>query len=173
MAITAGQPARVAHPLEPLMADEVAAAVAILRAECRLGERVRFMSVALHEPPKQVVRDFKPGDAVDRAAFVVLLDNQDGKTYEAVVSLSAGRVTSWEHIPNVQPAITIDEFMECEAACKADAEWQAAMRKRGVADFDLCMVDPWSNGNYGIAEEEGRRLVRALTWLRASPRDNG
>ena len=35
------------------------------------------------------------------------------------------------------------------------------------------MVDPWSAGNFGFAEDEGRRLVRALTWVRAQPDDNG
>ena len=153
MAITARHAAQVAHPLEPLTTDEISAAVAILRQERNLGERVRFMSVTLVEPPKEVVWGFKPGDPVERAAFVVLLDNEDGKTYEANVSLNAGTVTSWEHLPEVQPAITIDEFIECEQACKADPAWRAAVRKRGVTDFDLCMVDPWSNGNYGIAEE--------------------
>jgi primary-amine oxidase len=47
------------------------------------------------------------------------------------------------------------------------------MRKRGITDFDLCMVDPWSAGNFGIDSERGQRIVRALTWVRASPRDNG
>jgi primary-amine oxidase len=173
MTLTAPGPPRVAHPLEPLTPDEVTAAVAILRHERALGERVRFMSIGLQEPPKQAVLEWRPGDSLDRAAFVVLLDNEDGRTYEAVVSLGAGTVSSWEHVPDVQPAVTFDEFIECEAACKANPEWQAAVRKRGVSDFDLCMVDPWSNGNYGVAEEEGRRLVRALTWVRTSPNDNG
>ena len=62
-------------------------------------------------------------------------------------------------MPDVQPAIMLDEFAECEAACKANPEWQAAMRKRGVTDFDLCMVDPWSAGNYGIEDETGPSAV--------------
>ena len=31
--------------------------------------------------------------------------------------LTEGRVLSWEHVPDVQPAIVLDEFVECEAAC--------------------------------------------------------
>jgi primary-amine oxidase len=173
MTLAAPDPTRVAHPLEPLTADEVTAAVAILRRERQLGERVRFMTVTLREPPKQAVLDLRPGDTLERAAFVVLLDNADGRTYEAVVSLTAGAVTSWEHVPGVQPPITVDEFMECEAACRASPEWQAAVRKRGVTDYDLCIVDPWSNGNYGGADEDGRRLARALTWVRTDLHDNG
>ena len=43
------------------------------------------------------------------------------------------------------------------------------MRKRGITDFDLCMVDPWSAGNFGVQAEHGRRLSRALTWVRSQP----
>ena len=104
----------------------------------------------------------RPGDAVERAAFVVLVDSVAGKTYEAVVSLSQGRVLSWEHVPGAQPAIVLDEFVECEEAVRADPRWQEAMRQRGITDFDLAMVDPWSAGNFGFPEDEGARLVRAL-----------
>ena len=27
---------------------------------------------------------------------------------------------------------------------RADPRWQEAMRRRGVEDFSLCMIDPWS-----------------------------
>jgi len=47
------------------------------------------------------------------------------------------------------------------------------LRKRGISDFDLIMVDPWSAGNYGAGEERTRRVVRALTWVRSDPTDNG
>jgi primary-amine oxidase len=76
-------------------------------------------------------------------------------------------------VPGVQPALELDEFVECEAAVRADPRWQAAMKKRGVTDFDLTMVDAWSAGNFGFPEDEGRRLVRALTWVRRGPDDNG
>src|SRR5581483_10951520 len=42
MAITPKAPVSVGHPLEPLGAEEVAAAVKILRQQRQLGERVRF-----------------------------------------------------------------------------------------------------------------------------------
>jgi primary-amine oxidase len=89
------------------------------------------------------------------------------------VSLSRQAVVSWEYVADVQPSIMLDEFVECEQACKASPAWQAAMRKRGITDFDLCMVDPWSAGNFGVQSESGRRLSRALTWVRSRPDDNG
>ena len=173
MTIVPQSPPTVAHPLEPLTADEVARAVRILRSERQLGDAMRFVIVTLHEPAKETVLGFRSGDPVEREAFAVLLDKDTSKTYEAIVSLSTGRVTSWEYIPDVQPAVMLDEFFECEAAVKANPEWQAAMRKRGIENFDLAMVDPWSAGNLHLEDEKGRRLSRALTWIRSEPNDNG
>ncbi len=42
------------------------------------------------------------------------------------------------------------------------------MRRRGITDFSLAMVDPWSAGNFGIEDEKGRRLSRTLTWVSTS-----
>ncbi|MGH7335612.1 MAG: primary-amine oxidase [Candidatus Rokuibacteriota bacterium] len=163
----------VAHPLDPLSADEITRAGDVLRAQRTLGPRTRVISIVLQEPAKEVVLHHQPGHLVERSAFIVLMDSTSGRTYEALVSLTHERLLSWEHVPGVQPSIVFDEFFEAEAAVRADPRWQAAMRKRGVTDFSLAMVDPWSAGNFGIKEEEGRRLVRALTWVRRSPNDNG
>ena len=166
-------PSPVLHPLEPLTSEEITAAVHIVRTERNLHERVRFASVTLHEPPKEVVLNFQQGDPVTRAAFIILLDNTDGATYEVIVSITEGKVTSWRHIPGAQPSIMLDEFFECEQAVKASPEFQAALRKRGITNFDLLMVDPWSAGNYEGKEGETQRLSRALSWIRSDPNDNG
>ncbi len=164
---------RPPHPLDPLTADEVARAGSLARTHDGLGPRVRVISVALAEPLRAALSGPGADHPVERAAFVVLIDRDARKVYEAVVSLTRGRVVSWTHVPGVQPAIVLDEFFECEAAVRADPGWQAAMRQRGITDFSLAMVDPWSAGNFGIEDEKGRRLSRTLTWVRTSPTDNG
>ena len=178
--VTAGQssqvqtsPAETAHPLDPLSSSEIDSAVAILRAQRKLGEKVRFESVVLNEPAKESVVSPNGSAAVGREAFIILLDNDTGATHEAVVSLIEGKVTSWTHIPGVQPRLMMDEFFECEQAVKDCPEFQAALRKRGITDTDLVMVDPWPAGNYGVEEEKGLRLSFARSWLRTSPTDNG
>src|ERR1051326_3708546 len=94
----------IAHPLDPLTAEEIGRATDLIRADRNLGlERVRFVSVNLHEPPKAKVLAFRPGDAFEREAFVILMDNREGKTYEAIVSLTSGLVTSWRHMAGMQP----------------------------------------------------------------------
>ena len=170
---TAVASARATHPLDPLTAEEITGAWEILRSQKTLGPRTRVVSIVLQEPPKQTVLAHRPGDALERTAAVVLMDSAEGKTYEAVVSLTGKDVVAWRHVPGVQPSIVLDEFFECEAAVRADPRWQEALRKRGVTDFSLTMVDPWSAGNFGFADDEGRRLSRALTWVRRSPDDNG
>ena len=163
----------ISHPLDPLTSEEINQASDILRAERQLGPRVRFETVVLREPEKKDVLSFRPGDPIRRQAFLVILDNDDGATYEAVVSLDKEQVISWKHVPGVQPRIMFDEFAECEAAVKANPDFLEGLRKRGITNPDLIMVDPWSAGHYGYAEEEGRRLALARSFLRTSPTDNG
>jgi primary-amine oxidase len=161
----------VLHPLEPLSAEEVSAASAILKAEKGLNGSARFVFISLHEPPKAAVQ---AGEAVPREAFVVLYEKAERKTYEAVVSLTDSSVVSFAHVEGVQPPVTFEEFMACEAVVQANPDWQAAMRLRGVEDFSLAMIDPWAAG-YGGPEDDPavRRIVRPLTWLRAAPGEHG
>lgn len=163
----------VSHPLDPLTSGEISKATSILKKERDLATRTRFETVVLREPEKEVVRGFRTGDPVPREAFLVVLDNDAAATYEAVVSLDDERLVSWEHIPGVQPRVMFDEFMECETAVQADPRFQAAIKKRGITDSSLVMVDPWSAGNYGFEDEEGRRLVLCRNFVRSSPTDNG
>jgi len=161
------------HPLEPLGPEEITGAVTLLRKDPRVGARTRFVCVNLLEPEKAIVLGFVSGQAVERQAFAILLDNATGGTFEAVVSLTSGTIMSWQHRPGMQPGIMLDEFFEAEEALKKDPVFQEALRKRGVTDFDLIMVDPWAAGNYGAKEESERRVMRALTWVRSEPKDNG
>jgi primary-amine oxidase len=164
----------VLHPLEPLSAAEIEAAVAIARAERNPGSDALFVRISLQEPPKEAVLAFVEGDPVSREAFMVIRDRATLQTIQAVVSITDGRVRSWEVVPDAQPAITFDEFRAAEGVMRADARWQAAMRERGVTDFSLAMLDAWSAGYYVPEDHPGtRRIIRALTFLRADPEDNG
>ena len=168
-----GSTSGTSHPLDPLSPAEIEGAVAILRSERDLGPRVRFESVELLEPPKESFSGRNGHQPPGREAFIILLDNETGATFESVVSLSEGQVKSWTAVPGVQPRLMMDEFFECEKAVKASPEFQAALRKRGIDDTDMVMVDPWPAGNYGVPEEEGLRLSFARSWLKTGPNDNG
>jgi primary-amine oxidase len=73
-----------AHPLEPLSKAEVEAVVEIVKADSRVSDGFRFVTVMLNEPDKQVVLNYKPGAEFEREAFVVLLDRVSGVCVEAV-----------------------------------------------------------------------------------------
>jgi primary-amine oxidase len=164
------------HPLDPLGPDEIGRAVAAVRKERRLAGDVRFVAVSLKEPSKEVVRRWRPGDVPPREAFLILLDGASGRGYEAVVDLGPGALRRFEALPEgVQPPIMIDEFAECEEAVRGAPAFREAMKRRGIEDLSLVMIDAWSAGHYGNEppEDRGKRLVRALCWARSEPRDNG
>lgn len=170
----------VMHPLEPLSAAEIQAAVALVRQfESGDGgpqglsnlQRWRLPVVTLREPPKPLVQAYHPGDWVPREAFMVLLDNQTGRVYEMIVSLSQGNVTHWRYLPDVQPNIMADELAECEAAVKAHPDFQMAVQRRGLA-LETVVVDPWAIGNFGFQDEVGQRLSRCLCYVRTTPDSN-
>lgn len=161
------------HPLEPLSAREVQHVVDVLR-NGKLGPSTRVVSISLHEPDKSQVHAFASGTSLQRKAFAVLFDNARNACYEAIVSIDDKAIESWRHVPGVQPTMTVDEQIECEAAVLASPEFRDAMRRHhGVEDVSLVMVDIWSAGNYGTEEDRTRRLARPLCFLRSDPTDNG
>ncbi len=175
--VTAGTPdtAAARHPLDPLEPAEIAFAVESVRKARPLGEGVRFVTVTLKEPSKDVVRRFRPGADFPREAFVILLDRATGRGYEADVDLRSGALRRYEMLPaGVQPPIMLEEFAECEEAARKSPVFREAMKKRGIDDLSLVMIDAWSAGHYGNEppEDRGKRLVRALCWVRSEPRDN-
>lgn len=163
------------HPLEPLSAEEVAAAAELLRLVKGLGPTARFVFVTLHEPAKAAVLAWTADDSpLPRQAHIVLYERGERATYEAVVSLSEGTLVDWRHIEGVQPPIMAEEFLSCEAIVQADPRWQEAMRRRGVEDFSLAMIDPWASSWTGPEDDpSARRIARPLTWLRAAPGEHG
>ncbi len=162
------------HPLEPLSAREVQAAVDLLRKNGKVTATTRFVSVALLEPEKSQVHSSPGGEPPPRRAFAVLLDNAANACYEATLSLSDETLVAWKHVPGVQPTMTIDEQVECEQTVLRSPVFQEALRRHtGVQDTRLVMVDIWSAGNYGSEEDRTRRLARPLCFLRSDATDNG
>ncbi|HSQ54397.1 MAG TPA: primary-amine oxidase [Gemmata sp.] len=162
------------HPLEPLSASEVAVAVQVLRDSGKITPTTRFVSVMLKEPPKAAVHAGAGWENLARLAAAVLFDNAANACFEAVVNLSSRTLAGWKHVPGVQPTMTADEMIECEQAVLNSPEFAAALKKHyGIADTKLVMVDIWSAGYYGNAEEKGMRLARPLCFVRNDPTDNG
>jgi primary-amine oxidase len=162
------------HPLEPLSASEVSRAVELLTAAKKVTPTTRFVSIMLKEPAKAAVHSGTGWESLPRLAAVVLFDNATNSCHEADLNLTSGAIAEYRHIPGVQPTMTIDEQVECEQAVLNSPEFAAALKKQyGISDTKLVMVDIWSAGYYGKAEERGMRLARPLCFVRADPTDNG
>lgn len=166
----------IRHPLDPLTEAEIASVQRLVTGHAGFRDSMRFTLLELVEPAKAAVLAFQPGQGITRSARVVLLDTKSGAIQEAVLDLTAGRVASWRQVETEgQPPIILDDFMKLDRIVKADPRWVAAVKRRGITDADLPLVqvDPFSAGNFGFPEERGQRLVRAVSYWRESPKDNG
>jgi len=154
------------HPLDPLTADEITTAIAVLRTSGQLPADAIFPLVTLREPSKADVLSFRPGDTPQREALVVVLDRPNNATYEAVVDLNARRLISWQQRPGVQPPLTQPEYVDIQRVVRADPQWQAAMRQRGITDLDAVQLDPYPAGDLEAPVPPGTRLSPVLSYFR-------
>ena len=161
------------HPLDPLTPGEIRRASAAVRAEHDLGAGMMFETITLHEPEKSAVQGFRAGAPFPREAFVCAFDRTNGEVWEARVDLIANKVVDWRHIPGVRPRILLDDITLVGEVARADPRFREALAKRGITDIENVQVDPWSAGNYGLPDEEGRRLSHTFCWYRSEKNDNG
>ena len=150
------------HPLDGLSSQELASVVETLQASGRVSGDARYHIINLQEPPKAVVLNWEQGDSFSREAFVVV--KQGVKRFEANVDLSTREVTSWREIEGVQPNLLDEEIVGGGELIKSHPDWQAAMRRRGITEFDSVLCAAVSPGYYGIGEEAGRRLGKAFCY---------
>ncbi len=156
------------HPLDPLTADEILQAAAIVRRDRCVTDRWRFASIELREPSKQVVCDHEQGTPFARAARVVCWNRDDGRAYKALVSLTDDRVASWRHEPDGQPNMTVDEFHECDRALRREPRVIDALARRGITETDRVLIDTWAYGAHLLPEAySNRRLGWADVWYRS------
>ncbi len=148
-------------------------AVAAVRATGKVTDAALFAMVTLEEPSKGVVVGHRPGDPVDRRARVVVVPGPEAAVAEVVVSVADGEVLQWSDREGVRPALLFDDSYRAILALKEDPDWQEAMRKRGITDFDKVQIDPWPTGNFANPLEEDRRVARCLSYYREVPSDNG
>ncbi|MCX2970386.1 MULTISPECIES: primary-amine oxidase [Streptomyces] len=165
------------HPLDPLTADEIATARAVLTDAGKVTEATRFPLVLLDEPERHAAASHRPGDPVTRHVRVTLLDRATGRSAEAVVDVTARALVAWRELDAAtdgQPPILFEEYELCDAIVKADPDWRAAMAGRGLDDDAIAraVAAPLAAGNFAREQESGRRMLRSLTFLRCDETDN-
>ncbi|OUL24876.1 primary-amine oxidase [Nostoc sp. 106C] len=166
--LSAQQPA-ISHPLTALTSTEIKTAVAVVNKEKNLSEKAVFPLITLQEPDKKEVLNFTPGKTFQRQAFLVVYERSQNKTYEGIVDLKTKTLSSWKQIPNAQPAIINPEYDLAAQVVRSNSQWQAAMQKRGITDFDRVKINCWAPGILSNQEvAAGQRLCRALSYYKGN-----
>ncbi|WP_017651781.1 primary-amine oxidase [Fortiea contorta] len=161
------QTPKISHPLTALTTAEITTAVAVIKQDKKLSEMAVFPLITLQEPDKTEVVNFTAGQPFQRKAFLVVYERAKNQTYESVVDLKTKTLSFWKQITNVQPAIVNLEYQLANKLVKSDPQWQTAMRKRGITDFNRVQISCWAPGILNKQEQDaGNRLCRALSYYK-------
>jgi primary-amine oxidase len=140
---------------------------AVLEQRGLLGGSRRVSIVDVLEPPKADVLRAAPGS---RKAFVILYDAARNATSEAVVDVDDRTLASTRDVPGVEPRLDAVDADIAESVTRANDAWKRALARRGLSPNDV-IVMAWSAGNFGDEDPARGRLVRALTFARASSKN--
>lgn len=168
-----GSSTAAVHPLDPLSAAEIGKAAAIIRDRYGWGEDLRVETIDVDEPAKDLVRGFAPGTPFPRLARYNVFKRGRLGVWQGRVDLRAGTVIEDRFEADARAMVAVEEVFEIEKAVKADPRFQEALRRRGLLDeLDFMCVDPWTVGDFGHADERGRRVLYCFIWMRTFPLDN-
>jgi primary-amine oxidase len=156
----------VSHPLDPLTSEEIREASKILRASGNWTPDSRLAALFLREPSKEEVLSWLPGAPMSRQASAVVYQRARNHTFESTIDLPSRRLLSWKQVEGVQPWTLNDDADLLGEIIRPNPEWQQAMRKRGIKDFDKVQIEPESAGYQFLQEQEGDRLVGAIFFYR-------
>jgi primary-amine oxidase len=165
------------HPLDPLAPGEIAAAVALARADGRLSDAARFWGATLDEAhARAVLTGEAPAGA--RRIGLVAMEADGSAAWEIAVELHApgsggvSRCESWDAVDATRPGITSEEARAAAQACRESAEFRAALARRGIDDVSQTVIDAESIGGFVPERYAGRRVAWGSVWHRADDGDN-
>ena len=161
----------VDHPLASLTSEEVRRATAVLRRQGRGGDGPGSQ----HGPAGAIERrraGFRARPAIRPAGHGGAQGPPGAGDVRGGGIDQRRRVRSWRPRTDVQPPFNQVELEDCEVAIKANPEWQAAMRRRGVENPELAQIDPWPSGWFGPRPSSRHRVIRGLTLARSRPDEN-
>ncbi|KID94652.1 peroxisomal copper amine oxidase, partial [Metarhizium majus ARSEF 297] len=155
------------HPLDPLSAEEIEAAVAIVRETHQI---VKFQIVSLHEPRKATMlkwlADRSDATKPPRVADVSVIA-PGGKVGDGLVDLEKKQIVQWEWINGQQPIITVEELQRVEQVIRSDPNVIKQCEISGIPRDEMHKVycDPWTIG-YDERFGSSVRLQQALMYFR-------
>ena len=151
------------HASAPLNQSEISTAVIVTRRDGGLDQSAWFETISLDESDQF---------AQQRCAYVCCYEASSNRTFAGLVQLDRESLQNWRHIEGVQARITPDEFeVACDLA-REDPDFLAALQKRGLDDASQVLIESWSAGNFGAAEESEKRIAYGYCWLMNDAGDN-
>jgi primary-amine oxidase len=154
-----------APALRPLTDAQVDDARSILEESGELAVGQRLVSVDLVEPAK----DASAKSAVRAEAIV--FDRATGVTRVITLDLHAHKVVDRRDVPHVQPMMGPEDFDTAEKLVRADTTWRAAMKRRGIEDFESVYLDVWAPGAEPVTGLEDVRLARVLSSMKGKQKN--
>ncbi|WP_394216373.1 primary-amine oxidase [Brachybacterium vulturis] len=159
---TGTEPATTAGHYSLQTAEEITAVREILTGAGLFGSSTRIAYLGLFEPARGTAADL----AVARRFRVFLLDVDDHRSHEVVVSVTDGTVESHIELDTAATGelpVLEEEFEVVEEVLAQDEKWLAALQRRGLPVEEV-RVAPLSAGVYEYPEEKGRRILRGLAF---------
>ncbi len=165
---------KIDHPLDPLNEEEIKSAVDILKADKGYDKTSTFSSAILVEPEKTVVQDFNEGSSFPRNVRLLGIDSHQDGGFCAEIDVLAKKVVSLERLPgNAQVPYAMGDFATAMMLTTENAEYQEALKKRGITDLELVQIDPWPAGGFTHESiKPGHRAFKCISFLKESLEDN-
>jgi primary-amine oxidase len=164
----------MSHPLDPLSQPEIEDAVRIFTDSDHANGKAYFSSLALIEPEKPVMQQWQPGQPMPRRVRLLGMDSGTDGGFECDIDLERASVDSFTRLSEGQSPYGYYDVARAVRLTKEHPEWQQAMQRRGITDFELVQIDPWPGGGYphhSIPKQH--RAMRAISFLRMDKTDNG
>ncbi len=147
------------HPLDALRTEEYWTVYDVLQSSGHMDADTHYASVLLHEPAKDVVLSWKPGQNVVREADVTLV--RKGVTIEARVDIAGRKLESWKQVPGAQAPFFVSEILGLSDMLLDDARVKEALAKRGIKDLNQVECASVPIGFFAFPEQESHRVGMA------------
>ncbi len=164
----------VVPPLAPPSRSEIDRGVRILQKSADLRGDIAFCSVNILEPSKYSCDENRDKAAAPRILRFLGIDQHAQPNFDARVDITKGKVLETRRIKDGHVPFSGTDLVRAIQITKADAAWQAAVRKRDVHDFRRVQIDMWpGSGPLPDGVNANHRLCRAIAFVREDKTDNG
>jgi primary-amine oxidase len=149
------------HPLDGLGSDELKKIVSILQTAKLTDDKSFFPLMELSEPPKTTALAHKPGDAMERMAYVNFRGLAGAQ--EALVNITSGKVERVALLKG-EPMVMLEEFLGAMKVALEDKAFGEALAKRKLKPDDVFCL-PLTAGNFLQQAEKGKRYMKVPCYV--------